>query len=67
MELKVGDRVFWNDPDPDPDSNCSGPGVVTSINGLPIDDDSIIAVQKDDGGEVEAPPWELEKERGVAR
>lgn len=50
--LKVGDRVWWTDPD---DGACSGPGTVTKSNG------EVVSVTKDDLGEVEASARELKK------
>lgn len=43
--LKVGTRVWWDDPD---DGICSGAGVVTEVSG------DVVSLQMDDGGEVEA-------------
>ena len=57
MDIKdvcVGLRVKWNDPD---DGLCSGEGVITSYCD---DGDEFVMVKKDDGGEVEALPQELE-------
>lgn len=50
MKFKKGDRVHWTDPDGD---LCSGDGTVAS------DDGEIVAVNKDDGGEVGALREEL--------
>lgn len=41
---KIGDRVFWHDPD---DGLCSGPGTVTGVDG------DVLSVAKDDGGAIE--------------
>ncbi len=61
---KIGERVYWSDPDRD--APCSGPGVVLLIAGesdlepgFVFHPDYIIMVQKDDGGEVECHHWEL--------
>jgi len=58
--FKAGDRVYWNDPD---EGTCSGPGKVVEVKseGDVIDPDTIICVEKDDGGEVECFPRELRK------
>ncbi|QOX80811.1 hypothetical protein FY034_17460 (plasmid) [Trichlorobacter lovleyi] len=55
---KVGDHVYWNDPD---NHATSGFGTITHVqhNG----DDAVISVAKDDGGEVEALPNELSDNR----
>lgn len=50
-----GLRVMWNDPD---GGLCSGPGVIT--NYCEEDGDEFVMVEKDDGGEVEALPQELD-------
>jgi hypothetical protein len=62
MEPKLctaGRRVYWHDPD---DDLCSGAGVI--VEGTELDDQAdnehIIRVRKDDGGEVECTPPELE-------
>ncbi len=49
-KYKVGDKVFWADPD---DGVCSGYGKVTEVNG------EIHSIKKDDGGELEAYEHEL--------
>lgn len=54
---KVGDRVYWNDPDDHATSNF---GTITHIQH--DGDDAVITVAKDDGGEVEALPNELSDE-----
>lgn len=60
--IKVGQRVFWNDPD---NGACSGPGVITKVQSDEDDpyiyDDTVISIQKDDGGEAEVYPHEIEK------
>lgn len=58
--LRIGLKVYWNDPD---NGSCSGPGTVVEIisqDEEPSDDD-IVVVEKDDGGCVEALPQELTK------
>lgn len=59
IHAAIGNDVFWNDPD---DGATSGPGKITEIksDGDPIDDETIIVVSKDDGGEVETTLDELE-------
>ena len=56
IEFKHGDRVHWTDPDGD---LCSGDGTVVSDDTVVSDGDEIIAIKKDDGGEVGALPEEL--------
>tara|TARA_R100000149_G_C5877885_1_gene141982 strand:+ start:1908 stop:2150 length:243 start_codon:yes stop_codon:yes gene_type:complete len=48
-KYKVGDEVFWTDPD---EGICSGNGKVTKVG-------EIYSVKKDDGGELEAYEHEL--------
>jgi hypothetical protein len=61
--FKVGNRVWWNDPDKT--AGNSGYGTITASNGMSeaIDegDDVVITVSKDDGGEVECFAHELER------
>lgn len=62
-DFKVGDRVYWTDPDtdwtdPDGDGTCSGPGVITQCE-TPNDPEMVVSVLKDDGSEVECYPHEL--------
>lgn len=54
--LRVGSRVFWTDPDA---GLCSGPGTVIWTEDEPVNADTVITVQKDDGGQVEANAHEL--------
>lgn len=49
--IKVGDRVYWNDPDEE--NSCSGLGRVTHLQHDPPAADDVISVSKDDGGEIE--------------
>lgn len=49
-DIKIGMRVFWNDPD---HNTCSGWGRVVSIQHDPVESDSIISLKMEDGGEVE--------------
>jgi len=48
QNLKVGDEVYWNDPNREEDEGCSGFAFITGING------EIFSIKKHDGGEVEA-------------
>lgn len=57
-QFKVGDRVYWNDPD---DHETSGFGRITHLQHELAD--AVITVAKDDGGEVEALPSELSDEK----
>jgi len=64
FNFKVGDHVFWTDPVPMGEGNCSGKGKIVKINAceeFPIDDETIISLSMDDGGEVECLPHEIEK------
>ena len=59
--IKIGSRVFWNDPD---GGLCSGWGRVVAIHGFDeadfeMTDNTVLALQKDDGGEVEVLVHEL--------
>ena len=47
---RIGQRVFWHDPD---NGVCSGPGTITSMQHDQPDDDTIISLDMDDGGEAE--------------
>jgi len=63
FDFKVGDRVHWTDPD---EGTCSGDGVIAEIKFLfddcpVIDDETIIALKMDDGGECEVLPHEIKK------
>jgi hypothetical protein len=58
MKLYIGLRVFWRDPDPDLD--CSGVGMIVHMQHDPPFADSVIDLDMDGGGEVEAFPHELE-------
>jgi hypothetical protein len=53
--LKVNQRVFWTDPD---QGLCSGWGKIIHVQHQ--DDDAVISILTDDGGEVEAYPHELQ-------
>lgn len=58
FRFKVGQRVYWTDPE----NLTSGYGVIETINGEDdpdADEDTVIALKMDDGGEVEAVPHEL--------
>lgn len=57
--LAKGTRVYWHDPDHNAiESNCSGPGTISVLSlfdeNPEVDGDTIISVEKDDGGFVEA-------------
>ena len=57
-----GKRVFWHDPETRPESDCSGLGRVVDHfdnEGELLNYDTIVRVNKDDGGEVEAFAGEL--------
>lgn len=58
--IRVGDRVYWRDPD---DDLCSGWGKVVSLDNEEDseewDNETIAYIEKDDGGEVECPLNEL--------
>lgn len=60
----VGDRVFWNDPDM---GSCSGPGTISGLGlaeGEEMADDTVIHIDKDDGGEVAAVADEVDLLQG---
>jgi hypothetical protein len=62
FDFKIGDKVFWTDPDED--NPCSGKGTIVHIQGegeFPVDDETIIALKMADGGEVECLPCEIKK------
>lgn len=54
--IRVGDRVYWRDPD---DDLCSEWGEVVSLDSQEWDSETIATIKKDDGGEVECPLNEL--------
>lgn len=54
--IRVGDHVYWRDPD---DDICSGWGSVVSLTSEEWDSETIATIKKDDGGEVECPLNEL--------
>lgn len=54
--LRVGSRVYWNDPDTD---GNSGYGTVVKLQYTPVDSDTVISLKMDDEGEVEAFRHEL--------
>jgi hypothetical protein len=54
--MKAGDRVHWTDPD---GGLASGNGTITRLQYEPVDEDTIISLRMDDGGEVEALRHEL--------
>jgi hypothetical protein len=55
--VKLGQRVFWTDPDGD---ISSGIGTVTSLQYEPVDEDTIVGLTLDGGSEVEALVSELD-------
>lgn len=56
--MKVGKRVYWIDPDRE--SDCSGWGKITHMPPFrPLNDDDIISLRMESGGEVEALVKEL--------
>lgn len=65
--FKSGDRVWWTDPDDGSDPHGgSSSGMGTVVDAVqPQGPDTVIAVEKDDGGEVEAYPHELTKIVGM--
>lgn len=55
--ITVGTRVYWTDPDND---QTSGAGTITKVNTeSAIDDETVITIVKDDGGEAEVLRHEL--------
>ena len=67
FNFKVGDRVIWYDPDPIEGMEAQ-PGVINWIQVDPDDpeavigEDTLIALNLNDGGEAEVFPHELELE-----
>ena len=57
--MRIGDRVFWEDSDPD---GNSGSGTVVSVECEPVDEGTLIGVDMDDGSFVEAFRHELRME-----
>lgn len=57
MKLKLGMRVRWIDPDPIEGRDYTG--VIVNMQHDPPMKDSVIALDMDDGGAVEALPHEL--------
>ena len=55
LSIKPGKRVWWTDPD---NGTCSGWGVIIEAQ-APVQLDSVITINKEDGGCVEALPQEL--------
>jgi hypothetical protein len=62
--FKVGDRVWWSDPD---DDFNSGPGKIMALQHEPPESDSVIEVARDDGGYIECLRCELRHYRVRAR
>jgi hypothetical protein len=57
--MRIGDRVFWEDSDPD---GNSGIGTVVSVACEPVDEGTLIGIDMDDGSFVEAFRHELRME-----
>ena len=57
--MRIGDRVFWEDSDPD---GNSGSGTVVSVECEPVDEGTLIGIDMDDGRFVEAFCHELRME-----
>ena len=57
--MRIGDRVFWEDSDPD---GNSGFGTVVSVEYDPVDEGTLIGVDMEDGSFVEAFRHELRME-----
>lgn len=65
FRFKVGQRVYWTDPE----NLTSGYGTIEKINGEDdpdSDEDTVISLKMDDGGEVEAVPHELAAAESVS-
>jgi hypothetical protein len=58
--VKVGQRVYWNDPD---DGFSSGNGKVVALQYEPVDSHTVISLEMDDGGTPEVLLCELSRER----
>lgn len=59
-EVRDGLKVYWNDPD---QGLCSGPGTIAldeEFKDHEFDEETILSVYKDDGGEVECTIGELD-------
>lgn len=65
--MRIGDRVFWADSDPE---GKSGNGTVVSLQYEPVDEGTLVGIDMDDGSFVEAFRYELRTEmvglRGAA-
>ena len=57
--MRIGDRVFWEDSDPD---GSSGFGTVVAVACEPVDESTLIGIDMDDGSFVEAFRHELAME-----
>ena len=57
--MRIGDRVFWEDSDPD---GNSGSGTVVSVECEPVNESTLIGVDMDDGRFVETFRHELRME-----
>ena len=58
--MRIGDRVFWEDSNPD---GNSGSGTVVSVECEPVNEGTLIGVDLDDGMFVETFRHELRMER----
>lgn len=58
--VKVGQRVYWTDPDED---LASGNGKVVAVQYQPVDKFAVILLKMDDGGEAEVLLHELSPPR----
>lgn len=54
--FKLGDRVYWDDPD---GGSCSGFGRIVSLQHDPPDEETVITLNMEDGGQAEVWPCEL--------
>jgi len=58
FDFKVGDRVWWTDPDED---LGSGPGTIVSMQDARPLVDTIISLAMDSGSEAEVLPYEIHR------
>ena len=54
-QLQPGDEVYWNDPDPDPETNCSKYITILDINLI----GTVVKITGKDGSFLECLPREL--------
>lgn len=50
LNLKQGDRVFWNDPDAEAETNCSGWLKIDSIRATLFENETLFVIQSGDTG-----------------